>query len=471
MAATPDAPTPTAPTELDATLTAATVARGPLLALGVAGRQRALAALAEALRAAVDDLVPLAQAETHLPEPRLRGELARTAFQLDLYGAAAADAFVVEHDAADANAIPAPRPDLWRTQRPIGVVLNFTASNFPFGFSVVGTDTAAALAAGCPVIVKAHSGHPRLSRAVFDVARPVLEAHGCPPGTLALIVGTDAGVQALKDDRVDAAAFTGSLSGGRALFDIANSRPRPIPFYGELGSLNPAIVAPHAAAHRGDAVAAGFFGSFTLGAGQFCTKPGLLFWPAATPVPESLLASVRGATTHELLNARITAGFAETTAAVEQLQGVRVLAQATGGASRALLMETDAAALIDDPASVLVECFGPAALIVRYQDIAQLTRALARIDGSLTGTIHADEQEDAAVVTAILPLLEDRVGRIVWGDWPTGVAVAMAQQHGGPYPAATNGRYTSVGTHAIDRFLRPVTYQDVPERFRPATAR
>ena len=461
----PATATATTEAELDVIFAAAAAARGPLAALGVSGRARAMAAAAAALRDAADELIPIAQDETHLPEGRLRGEIERTAFQLELYGQAASTAFHVDHDPADANAGPAPRPDLYRSHRPIGVVLNFAASNFPFAFSVAGTDTASALAAGCPVVVKTHSGHPRLSLATWQVVAPVLEAHGCPPGTLALISGTQAGVRALQDPRVGAAAFTGSVKGGRALFDIACARPTPIPFYGELGSVNPAVIAPHAAATRGDEIAAGFFASFTLGAGQYCTKPGLLFWPDSTPVPESLLSAVRDATLHELLNDRITAGFEDTSAALENHAGIRILSQSQAGASRAILLETDMAAVLADPETI-VECFGPAALVIRYRDDAELVDGLATVEGSLTGTIHADDEDDA-IVREVLDVMEDRVGRIVWNDWPTGVAVAVGQQHGGPYPAATNSLYTSVGTHAIDRFLRPVAYQNVPDRFHP----
>ncbi|GAA4343359.1 aldehyde dehydrogenase family protein [Microbacterium rhizosphaerae] len=464
-------PTPTATlsattdAELDAVFAAAAAARGPLAALGIDGRRRALDAAAAALRDAAEALIPIAREETHLPEGRLRGEIERTAFQLELYGQAASTAFRVDHDPADAAADPAPRPELYRSHRPIGVVLNFAASNFPFAFSVAGTDTASALAAGCPVVVKTHSGHPRLSVATWQVVAPVLEAHGCPPGTLALIAGTQAGIRALQDPRVGAAAFTGSLKGGRALFDIACARPTPIPFYGELGSVNPAVVAPHAAATRGDEIAAGFFASFTLGAGQYCTKPGLLFWPESVPVPDSLLSAVRDASLHELLNERITAGFEDTSTALENHPGVSILSRSEAGASRALLLATDAASVLADPASI-VECFGPAALVIRYRDGAELVDALGTVEGSLTGTIHADDEDDA-IVRRVLGVMEDRVGRIVWDDWPTGVAVAVGQQHGGPYPAATSSLHTSVGTHAIDRFLRPIAYQNVPERFLP----
>ena len=464
--------TSTTDSELESILAAASAARAEFGAIDPAGRAELMQACGDALLREIDELVELAAAETNLPEARLRGEVARTAYQFTLYGEAIRIPRGVVIDEADAGAIPAPRPDLRRTTRPIGVVLIFAASNFPFAFSVAGTDTAAAFAAGCPVIAKAHPGHPRTSQRVSEIIRSTLDLNGCPPGTFAVIFGTEQGITALKDARVSAAAFTGSLAGGRHLFDVASSRAVPIPFYGELGSINPVVVAPAIAEQEGESVAEGFFASFTLGSGQFCTKPGLLFWPAAVPVPERLRASVESATLAPMLNDRIAAGYAQSVSGVAATPGVRMLANAAGSESapQVVLFETDAATVTADPEQLLVECFGPAALVVRYSDADDLLAALTHLEGALTGTVHALDEDDA-FVAAVLPALEDRVGRLIWREWPTGVAVAAAQHHGGPYPATTDSLHTSVGTASIERFRRPIAYQNMPDRFLPAELR
>jgi NADP-dependent aldehyde dehydrogenase len=458
--------------ELEAILAAAVAARAGFGAIDPETRAEIMHACGQALLSEMESLVELASEETNLSEARLRGEVARTAYQFELYGDAIRHPRGVVIDLADPDAIPAPRPDLRRTTKPIGVVLVFAASNFPFAFSVAGTDTAAAFAAGCPVIVKAHSGHPRTSQAVADIIRRTLDSHGCPAGAFAVIFGTEQGVSVLKDPRVSAASFTGSVAGGRLLFDIAQSRPAPIPFYGELGSINPVVIAPAIAAQDGEAVADAFFASFTLGSGQFCTKPGLVFWPEDVDVPARLRASVSNATPAPLLNARIASGYVQSVSEVGSAPGVRVLARAggLGEVPEVVLFETDAATLAENPDRLLVECFGPAALVVRYSDAEDVVVALRHLEGALTGTVHAVEADDE-FVAAVLPTLEERVGRVVWRDWPTGVAVADAQHHGGPYPATTNSLHTSVGTAAIDRFRRPITYQNVPDRFLPRELR
>jgi NADP-dependent aldehyde dehydrogenase len=426
----------------------------------------------QALLREIDPLVTLAHSETNLSEARLRSELARTAYQFELYGEAIRNTRSVVIDLADPDAVPAPRPDLRRTTRPIGVVLAFAASNFPFAFSVAGTDTAAAFAAGCPVVAKAHSGHPLTSSSVATIVRQTLERHGCPAGAFAVIYGTEQGLAALKDPRVSAASFTGSLAAGRVLFDVANSRPVPIPFYGELGSLNPVVIAPAIAAEQGGAVADAFFRSFTLDSGQFCTKPGLLFWPAEVSIPARLRTEVENAKPSGLLNERIAVGYAESLSHLRAAAGVRTLSRAerSGETPEVALFETDAVTLAAHPDELLVECFGPAALVIRYSDSDELLAGLRHLGGALTGTIHATEEDDA-FVAAVLPALEDRVGRLIWNSWPTGVAVAHAQHHGGPYPATTSSLHTSVGTAAIDRFRRPIAYQNVPARFLPEELR
>jgi len=455
------------PEELEAILQQGHLARVALAAMTPSRRRELMHTGADALLAAADELVPLAQAETSLPEPRLRGEVARAAFQFRLYGDSAAAETTPEIDRASDTAGPTPRPDLRRATRPIGLVLVFEASNFPFGFGVAGTDTASALAAGCPVVAKVHRGHPRLAAATHRVVVQALEAAGAPQGSFGLISGRQAGIAAIRDRRVRAAAFTGSLAGGRHLFGIASEREDPIPFYGELGSLNPVFVGPAAAAARAAEILGGYLDSFTLGAGQFCTKPGLLFWPEQVPLGEDLAERTERVSLHPMLNEDLRQGYLATLEMLRGLNGVRTLAGGAGGG--ATLLQTSTRELFEEPA-ILTECFGPASLVVTYAGTDDLQRAIAGLHGTLTASVHADPEDDAWC-QLLLPLLEECAGRLVWGGWPTGVAVSRAQHHGGPFPATTAPLHTSVGTHAIDRFLRPIAYQSFPQRYLPAQLR
>jgi len=417
-----------------------------------------LNALAELLESNRDELVLLAREESHLPKQRLDGELSRTIYQLRRFAAA-----VVEGSCFDAVVEPAdpdhplgPRPDLRRVSEPVGPVLVFAASNFPFAFSVLGGDTAAALAAGCAVIVKAHPGHPRLSRRVGELAL----AGGAP---VAVVRGISAGRQALLDARVKAAAFTGSTSGGRVLFDLAASRPDPIPFYGELGSINPVFVSPAAVAARGQQLVEGFVGSFTLGVGQFCTKPGVLFLPAGHGLEETLAAAVRAVPAAPMLGPWIEQRYAETLAERQGDGSVRPIVAGDGTAPTLL-----SAKLHDLVGTQLVEeCFGPTSLVVEYDGALELLEGACSVEGSLTATIHA-EDSDVEWARALIDVVRSRVGRIVWNGWPTGVAVSPAMHHGGPWPASTAPGFSSVGGNAITRFLRPVAYQGLPDALLPA---
>ena len=309
---------PPVPHTTDASLDALQFS-GPL---PLEGRAELLEGVAAAIEDARDELVPLADSETGLGAVRLNGELTRTRVQLEMFAEVVRDGgflqAIVDH--ADPDALPAPRPDLRRMLIPVGPVAVYAASNFPFAFSVAGGDTASALAAGCPVVVKAHSGHPGLSRRVGEIVRGVL-----PEGSFAVVHGTDAGRRLIRHPAVKAAGFTGSLQGGRALYDLAGARPDPIPFYGELGSLNPAVVTPGALAARGSEIAQGFVGSFTLGSGQFCTKPGLLFLPKGHGLDDELTAAVGAVTLGPLLNARIKQGYEEVAASLAGADGVRHL--------------------------------------------------------------------------------------------------------------------------------------------------
>ena len=469
----PTATDSTTEAELDALLTAAKNAAAPLAALRPAERARLLDAVADALDANADELVPVAQAETHLAEARLRGELQRTTFQLRLFAEVLRDGAYLDAriDHADpAWPMGAPRPDLRRVKIPLGPVVVFAASNFPFAFSVAGGDTASALAAGCPVLLKAHSGHLRLSRLTANVVASALAAAGAPEGTFALITGTAAGSAALADPRVKAGSFTGSIPGGRALFDIASSRPEPIPFYGELGSNNPVFVTEAAAATRGQEIAEGFVSSFTLGAGQFCTKPGTLFVPARSGLAEALRGAALPAAA-PLLNERIQAGYVDVLGTLQRNPRLKVLAEGTSSLAdppTPTLLLTSAADMLAEPHALQTECFGPTAVVVEYDDESQLVPLAETFEGQLTATIQGTE---TCEVTGLVEVLSRKAGRVLWNQWPTGVSVTYAQQHGGPYPATTAVTSTSVGTAAIERFLRPVAYQGFPQHLLPEALR
>ena len=464
---------PTTDTELESFLGAAQSAASPLAALRPAERANLLDAVADALDSAADQLVPVAQRETRLAEGRLRSELKRTTFQLRLFGELLRDGGYLDAriDHADADwPMGAPRPDIRRVLAPLGPVVVFAASNFPFAFSVAGGDTASALAAGSPVLLKAHSGHPELSLLTAEVVASALAAAGAPEGTFALISGTSAGAAALRDPRIKAGAFTGSIPGGRALFDIASSRPEPVPFFGELGSNNPVFVTEAAAAERGTEIAEGFVGSFTLGAGQFCTKPGTLFVPAGSRLVDALRDAVLPSAA-PLLNDRIQSGYAKVLQELQANSRVEVLAQGTDPLAdppSPTLLLTTAADMLADPHALQAECFGPTALVVAYDDESQLPQIAETFEGQLTATIHGT---DSCKVDGLVEILARKAGRVLWNQWSTGVSVTYAQQHGGPYPATTAAGSTSVGTGAIERFLRPIAYQGFPQHLLPEPLR
>ncbi|WP_129840608.1 aldehyde dehydrogenase (NADP(+)) [Streptomyces sp. RFCAC02] len=467
-------PADTTPDELDAILASAASAASAWGQTPPRERARALRAVADALDASAADLLPLAAEESHLPDGRLTGELKRTTFQLRLFGEVLEDGAFLDArvDHADPQwPMGAPRPDLRRVLEPIGPVLNFAASNFPFAFSVAGGDSAAALAAGCPLIVKAHPGHPRLSALTAEVVTGALRAAGAPEGVFALIHGVESGVAALRDPRVKAAAFTGSIPGGRALFDIAVSRPEPIPFYGELGSVNPTFVTERAAAARASQIAEGFLGSVSLGSGQFCTKPGVLAVPAGSTLLDDLRLAARPAAA-PMLNERIQSAYLtalDTLASHDAVSPVTMDDTSLADPPAPTLLTASIEDVLADPGPLLAECFGPAALVVTYSDEEQLLTLAAAIEGQLTATVVGEE--DDAIAPRLVRALAARAGRVLWNQWPTGVSVTYAQQHGGPYPATTAPTGTSVGTAAIERFLRPVAYQGMPDHLLPTALR
>ncbi|ROQ64159.1 NADP-dependent aldehyde dehydrogenase [Rathayibacter sp. PhB152] len=459
----------TASTSLDALLDRSVEAARALRTIPDAERAEFLEAVADALDSARDELVAIAHEETHLAPVRLTGEVARTTGQLRLFAAVVREGSfreaIIDHAAAEA--VP-PRPDLRRILVPLGPVANFAASNFPFAFSIAGGDTAAALAAGCPVIVKGHSGHPGLSRRTAEIVTEALLTAGAPEGVFALVEGREAGTALVAHPSIRAASFTGSVTGGRALFDIATGRPDPIPFYGELGSVNPVVVTPAASAARAEELGLGLAGSFTLGAGQFCTKPGIVFVPEGSGIPAVAAESAAGAAAAELLTPSIGDAFTRGWAELAALDGVEVLTEATSGSDGVTpgLVRVPLAVLLAEPL-LREELFGPATLLVTYAELDDVVAALAAFEGSLTGTVHAEPGED---VEGLVAVLAERVGRVLFGGWPTGVAVTWSQQHGGPWPATTS-LFTSVGATSVRRFQRPIAFQDAPEALLPPELR
>jgi acyl-CoA reductase-like NAD-dependent aldehyde dehydrogenase len=436
-------------------------------------RSRLLRGLAAALERGAAELIELADAETSLGIARLQGELARTAYQLRGF-AERVDAGVARRqtdDAAVSGIPPAGRPHLTRVLVPIGPVAMFSASNFPFAFSVLGGDTASALAAGCTVIVKPHSGHPELSRRVHALAAAVLREQGLPAGVIAFVdqVSRDAATWLVGHPDVSAVAFTGSYHGGVALWKAANARPRPIPFYGELGSINPLIVTPAALTEGVEAPALALAASITLGCGQFCTSPGVIVVhddATGERFIEALAQTLAAQKTHPMLTPAMRRGFDTVSASIAGQPRVRVrLAAPSGNDADALppaprLFEIQAQSFIARP-ELREEMFGPAALIVKVRNENEAIDVLAAVEGSLTVTLWGAEA-DTPANRALAAAAQRIAGRVLFRGVPTGVAVCDAQQHGGPWPASTQPQTTSVGYTAIERFLRPVALQDAP---------
>ncbi|WP_222264413.1 aldehyde dehydrogenase (NADP(+)) [Modestobacter marinus] len=463
---------PETTTEEVARLCEAALAAAPALeGMGRQGRAALLRALADALEARREDVVAVADRETALGTTRLNGELNRTSYQLRLFAEVLEEGSYLEATIDHPGDTPmGPRPDLRRMLVPLGPVAVFGSSNFPLAFSVPGGDTASALAAGCPVVLKAHSSHPATSRLVFDVLVEAARKAGAPEGTLGIVFGQRAGGALVAHPAIRAAGFTGSVGGGRALLQIIEQRPDPIPFFGELSSLNPVVVTPSAAAERGEQIGRELVGSFTLGAGQFCTKPGLVLVPAGTEgdaVVDAMAEAVRGSSPQVLLNKGIAASYDRIAGGLADAPGVEVVARgedADGPGFTAVpqLLSTTAAEL---PAEVTEECFGPVSVVARYDGERELFGALDAMPSSLTATVlRGTEETDLPL--AVSQQLRTRAGRLVYDAYPTGVAVSWAQHHGGPWPS-TNSQHTSVGTSAIRRFLRPVTWQGAPQEVLP----
>lgn len=456
------------PDEVEAAARLAAGAAPALAALPGGAKAAFLRDLAARIESALPALVSRARLETALPEARCQGEIARTAGQLRLFAdlVERGDWVDARIETADPGRKPAPKPDHRSMSRALGPVAVFCASNFPFAYSVAGGDTASALAAGCPVVVVAHPAHPGTAEIMGGLVVDAARAAGLPEGAFSMLVGDGrvVGRQLALSPAIRAVGFTGSRAGGRALMDLAASRESPIPVYAEMSSVNPVILLEGALAARGEAIAAGLVGSCTLGVGQFCTQPGLILLvrSASAQAFVDRLASGFDATPEGvMLHAGIAKAYADGLAARSSRKGVRVLARvAVGGLpnrAQPALLAVGAADFLADP-SLQAEIFGPCSLVVWCDDPAQLRAVVAGLEGSLTATLHATDAELAAAAD-LVDRLAALAGRVVLNGFPTGVEVSPAIVHGGPYPALSDGRTTSVGTGAIHRFTRVVCYQ------------
>ena len=436
-----------------------------------------LETIASEIEAIGDPLIETAMAETGLPQARLTGERGRTTGQLRLFAQVVrrGDWIGARIDPAQPDRKPMPRSDLRQRFIPLGPVVVFGASNFPLAFSTAGGDTASALAAGCPVIVKGHPAHPNTGALVGGAIARAVASAGLPSGVFALLTGQShaLGGALVRDPRVKAVGFTGSRAGGVALVKIAAERPEPIPVFAEMSSVNPVVLCPSALAARAEALGAAFIGSLTLGAGQFCTNPGLIF-ALAGPDLERFTASasavLNAAAPHVMLSPGIFGAYEQGVDRLAGRDGVRLLGRGCvgDGVNQAVgaLFEVDAETFLSD-AVLGHEVFGSSSLIVRVRDLEQLQMLLESLEGQLTATLHMDAA-DSDLVRSLLPILERKAGRILANGWPTGVEVSHAMVHGGPFPATSDPRGTSVGTRALERFLRPVCYQDIPGNLLPA---
>ncbi|WP_033338727.1 aldehyde dehydrogenase (NADP(+)) [Catenuloplanes japonicus] len=441
-------------------------------------RSALLTTIADGLDTIGEELIARVGAETGIPAARAGGELARTTNQLRLFAAVVRDGgFLGVHiDPALPDRTPLPRPDLRRRYVPVGPVAVFSASNFPLAFSVAGGDTASALAAGAPVIVKAHSAHPGTSELVGRVIQAAVAEHGLPEGVFSMLFGNgrEVGIALVTDPRIKAVGFTGSRSGGLALVAAAQARPEPIPVYAEMSSINPVLVLPAALLSRGAEIGRGLVGSMTVGQGQLCTSPGLVLTvdgPGVGALSDAAAAALRDVPAAPMLSPGIQRAFTEGVGRLQDATGVVTIAVGREDASiaapgQAFLFRTTKAELDADPA-LTEEVFGASSVIVTAPTADALAEIVEGLEGQLTLTVHADE-DDQELARALLPLLERKAGRIVVNGWPTGVEVGHAIVHGGPYPATSDARTTSVGTAAIERFLRPVAYQNLPSWLLPA---
>ena len=439
-----------------------------------ADRAAFLRAIADEIEARADAITEIGTQETGLPVARLQGERGRTTGQLRLFAdhIEKGDFLDRRFDAALPDRQPAPRPEIRLIQRPIGPVAVFGASNFPLAFSTAGGDTAAALAAGCPVVVKGHSAHPGTGEIIAEAVLAAVKKTGVHPGVFSLIQGGNrqVGEAVVQHPLIKAVGFTGSLAGGRALFNLCAARPEPIPFFGELGSVNPMFVLPEAAKARAESLGQGWAGSLTMGAGQFCTNPGIAIVQSGADADRFTAAAVEAlakVAPQTMLTDGIAKAYQDGQARFESRNTVKPLltTESTGRNALPNLFEISGDQFLADHA-LSEEVFGPLGLVVRVSSVDEMEKLARNFEGQLTATIHMDagDLEDAK---RLRPFLERKAGRVLVNGFPTGVEVVDSMVHGGPYPASTNFGATSVGTLSIRRFLRPVSYQNFPEGLLP----
>jgi NADP-dependent aldehyde dehydrogenase len=440
-------------------------------------RAQFLDAIADELDALGDDFVATVCQETALPAGRIQGERARTSGQMRLFAKVLrrGDFYGARIDRALPQRQPLPRPDLRQYRIGLGPVAVFGASNFPLAFSTAGGDTAAALAAGCPVVFKAHSGHMATAEQVADVIIRAAERTGMPAGVFNMIYGGGVGEWLVKHPAIQAVGFTGSLRGGRALCDMAAARRQPIPVFAEMSSINPVVVLPQALQVRGPNIASELTASVVQGCGQFCTNPGLVLGirsPAFSAFIAAVAAHIGGQPAQTMLNAGTLGSYANGVAALRAHPGIRHLAGTSqqGDQAQPQLFQADVSLLLEGDEVLQEEVFGPTTVIVEVAGQAELNAALHGLHGQLTATLIA-EPEDFQQFPELTALLEQKVGRVLVNGYPTGVEVCDAMVHGGPYPATSDARGTSVGTLAIDRFLRPVCFQNYPDSALPEPLR
>jgi 2,5-dioxopentanoate dehydrogenase len=454
-------------------------------------RARLLELAADEIDAVGEQAAQRAHLETGLPLPRLTGEVARTTGQLRLFAATLREGSWngarIDHELPDRT--PARRPDVRQRRVPVGPVVVFAASNFPLAFSVAGGDTASALAAGCPVVVKAHEAHPGTSEIVAAAVTRAVAASGLPAGVFSMVLadGPTVGIELITHPAIAAVGFTGSRRVGLALVAAAARRPVPIPVYAEMSAVNPVFLLPGRLSEAAAELGTAFVGSLTLGAGQFCTNPGVIVAVDGPDLDRFTAAAggvVAGSPPAPMLTGNIAANYASGVARLTDHQGVEIVARGEapgtpgvsgasdpehGSRGSAALVSTTADEFLSAP-DLQNEVFGAASVIVRAASTDQLLDVARAMEGQLTATVHA-AAEDAPLASGLLPVLERLAGRIIFNGWPTGVEVVPSMVHGGPFPATSDGRTTSVGTNAMDRFLRPVAYQDVPDALLPAAVR
>lgn len=463
--------------EVDAAASAAAAAYPAFRALSPERRARFLDAIADGLDALDAGFIELVCRESALPPARIAGERARTSGQLRLFATVLrrGDYLGARIDLAQPQRTPLPRADLRQYRIGVGPVAVFGASNFPLAFSTAGGDTASALAAGCPVVFKAHPSHMATAAMVAEVIVAAADRTEMPAGVFNMIYGDRVGEPLVKHPEIRAVGFTGSLRGGRALCDMAAARPHPIPVFAEMSSVNPVLLMPHALERRGATIATQLAASVALGAGQFCTNPGLVLAvrsPALGAFVEHLQAAITGIAPQVMLNTAGLAHYQQGVGRFADTPGMMLLAQgvAETGRAPAQLWRADSALLFQSDGRLQQEVFGPCTVLVEFDDAEQLHKAVQALEGQLTATLIA-EREDLAGAGALVAVLEEKAGRLLINAYPTGVEVCDAMVHGGPYPATSDARGTSVGTLAIDRFLRPVCYQDFDDALLPEALR